>query len=174
MVHPGGVSVSETTQFAEIGIRSNFSFLEGASHPEELAVAAKRLELKGIGLADRNTVAGTVRVHLAAKEAKLPYHPGCRLDFSDATPDILAYPIDRPAWGRLCRLLSQGNLRADKKGTCELYEADLMEWGEGLMLVVTAEPEKHAEQLPDLLKRLKGRFPDQVYLALVPRYDGHA
>src|SRR5437868_11441424 len=101
--------MSLAPRFAEIGIRSNFSFLEGASHPEELAVAAKRLKLLGIGVADRNTVAGTVRMHLAAKEARLDYHPGARLDFSDDTPDILAYPIVRPAWGRLCRLLSHGN-----------------------------------------------------------------
>ncbi|MBL0371134.1 error-prone DNA polymerase [Rhizobium sp. KVB221] len=165
--------MSDGPQFAEIGIRSNFSFLEGASHPEELAVAAKRLGLMGIGIADRNTVAGTVRVHLAAKEARLPYHPGARLVFADETPDILAYPTDRPAWGRLCRLLSQGNLRANKKGTCEIYEADLMEWGEGILLVVMAEPQTNAEGLPNLLNRLKTRFPNQVYLALVPRYDGH-
>jgi len=165
--------VNDPAPFAEIGIRSNFSFLEGASHPEEIAVAAKRLGLMGIGVADRNTVAGTVRVHLAAREAKLPYHPGARLDFSDETPDILAYPVDRPAWGRLCRLLSQGNLRAASKGTCELYEADLMQWGEGLLLLVMAEPQKHGAGLPGLLKRLKTRFPSQVHLALVPRYDGH-
>jgi error-prone DNA polymerase len=67
--------MSAESGFAEIGIRSNFSFLEGASHPEELAVAAKRLGLLGIGVADRNTVAGTVRVHLAAKEAKRPSTP---------------------------------------------------------------------------------------------------
>ena len=164
--------MSDAPFFAEIGIRSNFSFLEGASHPEELAVAAKRLKLKGIGLADRNTVAGTVRMHLAAKEADISYHPGARLCFSDETPDILAYPIDRPAWGRLCRLLSQGNLRSGVKGTCEIYEADLMEWGEGLLLLVMAEPRKNAKQLPELLKKLEARFPDQVHLALVPRYDG--
>src|SRR5437870_1364918 len=100
-----------TPRFAEIGIRSNFSFLEGASHPEEFVVAALRLGLTGIGIADRNTVAGTVRMHVMAKEEGLSYHPGARLCFTDDTPDILAYPIDRPAWGRLCRLLSQGNLR---------------------------------------------------------------
>jgi error-prone DNA polymerase len=161
-----------TPRFAEIGIRSNFSFLEGASHPEEFVVAALRLGLTGIGLADRNTVAGTVRMHVMAKEEGLAYHPGARLSFTDDTPDILAYPIDRPAWGRLCRLLSQGNLRSGVKGTCELYEADLMEWGEGLLLVVTAEPQKHAEKLPALLHRLKERFSDQVHLALVPRYAG--
>ena len=165
--------MSAGPRFAEIGLRSNFSFLEGASHPEELVVAASRLGLMGIGVADRNTVAGTVRVHLAAKEAKLPYHPGARLSFSDQTPDILAYPIDRPAWGRLCRLLSQGNLRANSKGTCELYEADLIEWGEGLLFVIMAEPENNVEQLPSLLKRLREKFPDQIHLALVPRYDGH-
>jgi error-prone DNA polymerase len=164
--------MSDIPAYAEIGIRSNFSFLEGASHPEELAVAASRLGLRGIGLADRNTLAGTVRGHVAARAARLPYHPGARLDFSDATPDILAYPIDRPAWGRLCRLLSQGNLRANQKGRCELYEADLMEWGEGLLLVVMADAETAGERLPDLLGRLKQRFPDQVYLALVPRHDG--
>jgi error-prone DNA polymerase len=161
------------TRFAEIGLRSNFSFLEGASHPEEYAVAAKRLGLSGIGVADRNTVAGTVRVHLAAKEAKIPYHPGARLVFADETPDILAYPVDRDAWGRLCRLLSAGNLRANSKGTCELYEADLMEWGEGLMLAVMARPQRDAERLPALLGRLKARFGNHIHLALVPRYDGH-
>jgi error-prone DNA polymerase len=161
-----------TVRFAEIGIRSNFSFLDGASHPEEYAVAAQRLGYAGIGVADRNTLSGTVRVHLAAKEARLPYHPGARLVFSDATPDILAYPIDRAAWGRLCRLLSQGNLRANSKGTCDITEADLMEWGEGLQLAVMARPERHAQALPDLLARLARRFGDHVHLALVPRYDG--
>jgi error-prone DNA polymerase len=159
--------------FAEIGLRSNFSFLEGASHPEELAVAAKRLGLTGVGVADRNTVAGTVRMYLAAKEAKIPYHPGARLAFADETPDILAYPVDRPAWARLCRLLSQGNLRANQKGTCTLYEADLIEWGEGLLFAVLPRPGKDFKCLADLLKRLHARFPNQVHLALVPRYDGH-
>jgi len=158
------------TRFCELGLRSNFSFLEGASHPEELAVAAHRLGLAGIGLADRNTVAGVVRMYSAAKEAELPYSPGARLCFADATPDIAAYPRDRAAWGRLCRLLSLGNKRGGK-ANCQIYEADLIEWGEGLMLMVIAE-DRHMAALPDLLTRLKATFGDCLHLALAPRHDG--
>lgn len=157
-------------RFCELGLRSNFSFLEGASHPEELAVAASRLGLSGIGLADRNTVAGVVRLHIAAREASLPYHPGARLSFADATPDILAYPRDRRAWGRLCRLLSLGNQRGGK-ANCLLHEADLLEWGEGMMLAVMPDLADF-ERLPDLLSRLRTAFADHVHLALTPRYDG--
>jgi error-prone DNA polymerase len=161
--------------YVEIGVRSNFSFLEGASHPEELAVAARRLGLAGLGLADRNTLAGVVRLHQAAREAKLAYRPGARLVFADGTPDMLAYPKDRAAWGRLCRLLSLGNLRSEK-GSCTLYEADLLAWGEGLMLVVMpgrlAMPAEQ-EALAALLSRLGEAFGDHLHLGLTPRYDGH-
>jgi error-prone DNA polymerase len=157
-------------RFCELGLRSNFSFLEGASHPEEIAVAASRLGLSGIGLADRNTVAGVVRLHLAAREASLPYHPGARLSFADATPDILAYPRDRRAWGRLCRLLSLGNQRGGK-ANCLLHEADLLDWGEGMMLAVMPGLADF-ERLPDLLNRLREAFADHVHLGLTPRYDG--
>ena len=69
------------------------------------------------------------------KELALAYHPGARLVFADGTPDILAYPRDRPAWGRLCRLLTRGNLRAEK-GECILYLEDLLEHIDGLELIV--------------------------------------
>jgi error-prone DNA polymerase len=127
----------ETPFYAEFSTRSNFSFLEGASHPEELAVTAMRLGHGALGLADRNTVAGVVRAHMAAKEARLAYHPGSRLEFSDGTPDVTAYPRDRAAWGRLCRLLTTGNLRGEK-GAADLRLEDLLEWGEGLNLIVMA------------------------------------
>ena len=100
--------------YAEFAIQSNFSFLRGASRPEELAVTASRLGLSAIGLADRNTVAGVVRAWQQSKVAKLPYHPGCRLVFSDGTPDILAYPQDRQGWGHLCRMLTEANERGEK------------------------------------------------------------
>src|SRR5262245_33170341 len=87
--------------YAEFAVQSNFSFLRGASKPEELAVTAKMLGLSALGLADRNTVAGVVRAWQQAKEAKIDYHAGCRLVFSDGTPDILAYPQDRPGRGQL-------------------------------------------------------------------------
>jgi error-prone DNA polymerase len=124
-------------RYFEFAVASNFSFLRGASHPEELMLQAAHIGLDGIGLCDRNSVAGVVRAHLIKreKELALAYHPGARLVFADGTPDILAYPRDRPAWGRLCRLLTRGNLRA-QKGDCILYLNDLLEHNEGLELVV--------------------------------------
>src|SRR5215475_14352501 len=109
-------------RFIEFAVASNFSFLRGASHPEELMVQAAHIGLAGLGLCDRNSVAGVVRAHLAKHEQNLSlhYHPGARLVFADGTPDILAYPRDRSAWGHLCRLLTRGNLRAEK-GECILY-----------------------------------------------------
>ncbi len=124
-------------RYAEFAVASNFSFLRGASHPEELIAQAEALGLSGMGLCDRNSVAGVVRAHVAKRETGLTlwYHPGARLVFCDGTPDILAYPRDRPAWGRLCRLLTRGNLRA-KKGECLLHRDDLFDFLEGLELVV--------------------------------------
>ncbi|HEY7248709.1 MAG TPA: error-prone DNA polymerase [Xanthobacteraceae bacterium] len=124
-------------QYFEFAVASNFSFLRGASHPEELMLQAAHIGLAGIGLCDRNSIAGTVRAHLIKREKglTLAYHPGARLVFADGTPDILAYPRDRPAWGRLCRLLTRGNLRAEK-GECILYLDDLLEHIEGLELIV--------------------------------------
>ena len=98
-------------RYIEFATASNFSFLRGASHPEELMAQAARVGLAGLGLTDRNSVAGVVRAHLAKREQHLPliYHPGARLVFADGTtPDILAYPRDRAAWARLMRLLSLG------------------------------------------------------------------
>ena len=125
------------TRYLEFAVASNFSFLRGASHPEELMLQAAHIGLDGIGLTDRNSVAGVVRAHLIKRERELTlrYHPGARLVFADGTPDILAYPRDRPGWGRLCRLLTRGNLRADK-GECILLLDDLLEHIDGLELIV--------------------------------------
>ena len=126
------------TRYAEIAVTTNFSFLRGASHPSEYAAAATVLGLSAIGIADRNTLAGVVRLYDALeqiKEGKPKLLVGVRLVFADGTPDILAYPTDRVAYGRLCRLLSQGKLRAPK-GDCILSLDDLLEWQEGLLLVV--------------------------------------
>jgi DNA polymerase III alpha subunit len=125
------------TAYSEFAVASNFSFLRGASHPEELMLQAAQIGLAGLGLCDRNSVAGVVRAHLVKREQNLSlrYHPGARLVFADGTPDILAYPRDRPAWGRLCRLLTRGNLRAEK-GDCLLELADLLDHSDGLELVL--------------------------------------
>src|SRR5690606_24506981 len=119
--------------FAELAVTTNFSFLRGASHPEELVGQAAALRLAGIGVCDRNSVAGVVRAHVAAKEFGLRFVPGCRLCFDDGTPDVLAWPRDRTAFGRLTRLLTIGNRRA-AKGKCLLALDDLLAWGEGMVL----------------------------------------
>ena len=131
--------------FAELAATTNFSFLEGASHPHEMVATALALGHTGIGIADRNTVAGVVRAHVALREAIAAAEApidfklivGTRLVFVDGVPDIIAYPTDRRAWGRLCRLLTIGNLRA-KKGDCHLFFDDLIEWGAGMVFVVLA------------------------------------
>ena len=121
--------------YAELAITTNFSFLHGVSHGEELVEHAKELGLAGLGVADRNSVAGVVRAHLAAKEMGLKFAPGARLVFADDTPDILAYPQDRAAWGRLTRLLTVGKRRAEKS-QCLLNRDDLMAHIGGLNLIV--------------------------------------
>src|SRR4051812_34876178 len=126
--------------YAELLAASNFSFLRGASHPEELAATASVLGLAGFSIADRNTLAGIVRGHLAAQTTGARYVVGCRLAFRDGTPDIAVWPTDRAAYGRLCRLLTTGNLRT-KKGECHLDFADLLEWGTGMELAVL--PSRH-------------------------------
>ena len=129
------------TAFAEIGVTTNFSFLRGASHPKEFVAQAVGYGYAAIGIADRNTLAGVVRAFAAHEELKeqtdvLPkLLIGARLVFVDGTPDILVYPTDRKAYGRLCRLLSEGKLRAPK-GECLLTLADLLKWQDGLLLVV--------------------------------------
>jgi error-prone DNA polymerase len=130
--------------YAELAVTTNFSFLRGGSHPEELVTRARELGLAGIGIADRNSVAGVVRAHTAARpqdegEPQRPFRiaVGTRLVFADNTPDILAYPQDRAAWGRLTRLLTVGKSRAEK-GDCILFLDDLIEHGTGLNLVGNA------------------------------------
>ena len=132
--------------YAELQAVSNFSFLRGASHAGELVEEAARLGLAAIGIADRNTLAGAVRAHVAAKAAGLRLLPGARLDM---TPDLrsgppsdmggaislLCYPRDRAAWGRLCRLLTLGQRRA-AKGDCILHLDDVTAHAEGQLLIV--------------------------------------
>ena len=124
--------------YAELQALSAFSFREGASMPEELARRAAELELAAIGVADRNSLAGVVRAHMAAKQVGLRSLTGARLDLADG-PSLLAYPEGRPAYGRLSRLITVGRRRAPK-GECELYPADLLDHGDGLILLALPPP----------------------------------
>jgi len=112
------------TGFAEVGARSNYTLLEGASHPAELVATAKALGHAGIGVCDRNSLAGVVRAHVAAKEIGLPSIVGTRLVLDDGA-SYLAWPTDRDSYGRLTRLLSLGRMRAPK-GMCQIGREDLI------------------------------------------------
>ncbi len=104
------------TVFAELGALSNFTFLEGASHPREIVVAAHALGMPAIGIADRNSVAGLVRGMVAAEAVGMRFVPGIRLCLDD-TSEYLAWPTDRAAWGRLCRMLSEARMGGEKGET---------------------------------------------------------
>ncbi|HMJ30415.1 MAG TPA: error-prone DNA polymerase, partial [Xanthobacteraceae bacterium] len=153
-------------RYLEFAAASNFSFLRGASHPEELMKQAAHLGLAGLGLCDRNSVAGVVRAHLAKRvhELTLKYHPGARLVFADGTPDILVYPRDRAGWGRLTRLLTVGNLKA-KKGDCVLTLDELIAHSFGLELIAMGGNAA-------LLSRLRTTAPGRVRLAASMLYRG--
>jgi len=128
------------TGYAELAVTTNFSFLRGGSHPEECVGQALELGLKGLGIADRNSLAGVVRAHVVLREKKVNPSAfklaiGTRLVFCDGTPDMLVYPKNRAAYGRLTSLLTRGNLRAEKGG-CLLKREDLLDHASGLQLAV--------------------------------------
>jgi len=152
--------------YAELSAMSNFTFLKGASHAAELVARAKALGLSALAITDTNTFAGIVRGHVAAKDYDLRYVVGVRLCLSDA-PDILAYPQDRAAYGRLCRLLTLGKRRTTK-GQCVLSLADVLDWGEGSVLIVTGE----IDPTPTA-RALHAKFGANIFIGLAPRYDGY-
>ncbi len=119
--------------YAELAVTTNFSFLRGASHPQEMVARADELNLAAIGIADRNSFAGAVRAYDEAKKRKIKLLVGARLVTCDGF-EVLAYPTDRAAYGRLCRLLTAGNLKA-KKGECHLSFEDILAASEGQMLI---------------------------------------
>lgn len=152
--------------YAELAAATSYSFLRGASAPQAMVARALGLGLAGIGIADRNTVAGVVRAHVALRDAResaaaeglaLPEFRlavGARLAFADGTPDVLAYPATRHGWGRLTRLLTTGNRRV-KKGDCLLRLPDLLDHIEDLLLI--ALPGADAALLATLGEAAPGR-----------------
>jgi error-prone DNA polymerase len=163
-----------SSPYAELQVTSNFSFLRGASHPAELVLQARELGLGAIAIADRNTLAGIVRAHVAAREASLRLVVGARLDFTDAA-SVLAFPTDRAAYGRLAQLLTDGKRRA-KKGECRLTLSDLLALGEGQRLValppMALAPERPGAAFKAELEALAARFPGSVSLAAHHLYRG--
>ncbi|MGE0260009.1 MAG: PHP domain-containing protein, partial [Alphaproteobacteria bacterium] len=146
--------------YAELQVTSNFSFLRGASHPDELVVTAAALGHAAIAITDRNSFAGIVRAHHAAKTVGIRLVVGVRLDLRDGT-SLLAYPRDRAAYGRLTQLLTLGKRRA-VKGECRLDYADVVAHGEG-QLIIVLPPEDRLSGSP-----LLGSFPDTPSLGPPP------
>ncbi|WP_316168151.1 MULTISPECIES: error-prone DNA polymerase [unclassified Bradyrhizobium] len=167
-------------EYAEIGITTNFSFLRGGSHPQDYVQQAAIYGLKAIGIADRNTLAGIVRAYAELDNDKLPYRPkllyGARIVFTCGTPDILVYPRDRAAYGRLCQLLTRGKRGDDtdkvEKGACYLAFDDLLEFAEGQLLVVMPPHRFEEAGLRKVLVRLQESQAEGVWLAASLLYRG--
>jgi len=166
-----------TPAYAEIGITTNFSFLRGGSDPRDYVHQASDLRLPVIGIADHNTLAGVVRAYKELDNPNVKYRPrlliGSRLVFMDDTPDILVYPGDRAAYGRLCQLLTRGK-RGDgtAKGECHLRLDDLLEFAEGQLLVVMLPHRFEAAKALEVLDRLQRSLADGVWLAASLLYRG--
>ena len=164
-------AIPDKTGYAELQVSSNFSFLRGASHAEELVLSAATKGLHAIAITDRNSLAGVVRGHSAHAHYKdrLNYVVGCRIDPVDA-PSLLCYPTDRAAYARLCRLLTVGKRRAPK-GSCEIYLSDILDHAEGqLFIVVPPQVPDDAFRLE--LVRLQGHFAGKIWLAVGRFMDG--
>jgi len=162
-------------KYAELQVTSNFSFLRGGSHPEELAEHAATLGYDAIAITDRNSLAGIVRAHIVAKKFNLKFIPACRLDLLDG-PSLLAYPTDREAYGRLSALLTLGNLRAEK-GECHLYRADVYSHCEGMIFI--AVPPDSLNNRFDFdtdfkaaMAEYKSIFGSSLYIAAIRSYTG--
>jgi error-prone DNA polymerase len=161
--------------YSELQITTNFSFLRGASHPEELVQQAISLGYNEIAITDRNSLAGIVRAYSAAKKTSLRIIPACRLDLMDG-PSLLVYPTDKEAWSKLSNLLTKGNLRAEK-GKCNLYKADVYDHVKGMKWIVIP-PHKMDGQFqfdPAFKKQIREYrevFGTDLYLAASKTYNG--
>jgi error-prone DNA polymerase len=163
-------------EYTELQATSNFSFLRGASHPNELIDQAAAFGFKKIAITDRNTLAGIVRGHAAAKEKDIQIIPACRLDLLDG-PSLLAYPTDREAYGRLSALLTKGNLRAEK-GKCHLHKADVYEHAKGMLFTVVMPGilNRHFNFEDTFVKHIseyKEALSTQLYLSATRSYLGN-
>ena len=162
--------------YTELQVTSNFSFLRGGSHPDELVEQAALLGYDSIAIADRNTLAGVVRAHVAAKKKEIRLIIGCRLELLDGPP-LLAYPTDKDAYARLSGLLSTGNLRAEK-GQCHLYKSDVFQYAEGIKFIAIAPLSLNAlfdfeETFKAELREYKNCLGKALYLGMSRSYQAN-
>ncbi|MEM7442970.1 MAG: error-prone DNA polymerase [Pseudomonadota bacterium] len=158
------------TDYTELQVTSNFSFLRGGSHPDELMLAAAALGLKAIAVTDRNTLAGVVRAHTAAKRANVRLIPGCRLDLRDG-PSLLCLPTDRAAYGRLSRLLTLGKRRAEK-GECDLDLSDVYAHAKGQIFILIPPETWEDDDFSVEVTEIAGQLDAPCYLAAHTLYRG--
>jgi error-prone DNA polymerase len=161
--------------YTELQVTTNFSFLRGASHPEELVEYAAAIGYKEIAITDRNSLAGIVRGHTAAKKKGIKIIVGCRLDLLDGL-SLLAYPTNMKAYSLLCTLLTKGNLRAEK-GECHLYKKDVFEHSTGIKLIVIPpsglnEQFDFDDAFKKSLKEYTDAFGEHLYIASAKLYTG--
>ena len=156
--------------YAELAVTTNFSFLRGASHPQEMVERADELGLAAIGIADRNSFAGVVRGYREARDRKIKYLPGVRLVALDGF-EVLAYPTNRDAYGRLCLLLTDGNRRA-RKAECHISFAEIRAASAGQMLIALP-PKKLDAAFTGHLAELAEAAPKRVFLGAVHSYQGN-
>jgi len=157
-------------RYAELEVTTNFSFLHSASHAEEIARTAAALGLSAIAVTDRNTLAGVVRAHRAAKDAGIRLLVGARLDLQDA-PSLLCFPTDRTAYARLSQLITLGRRRASK-GECEIYLEDVFAHSGG-QLFISLPPDASGDDYATHLRHLRDIFARDIWLAARCRYNGN-
>lgn len=162
--------------YAELQTTTNFSFLRGGSHPEEMIAQAAALGYKAIAVTDRNTMAGVVRAYVAAKKHNIKLIPACRLDIQDG-PSLLAYPTNKDAYARLCALLSEGNLRTEK-GKCLLYKADVYRHAADSIFIVIPPDSLNAsfdfdEKFKASIKEYRDQLSAPLYISATRTYQAN-
>jgi error-prone DNA polymerase len=162
-------------QYTELQVTSNFSFLRGGSHPEELVAQAVALGYTEIAITDHNTLAGVVRAHTAAKASGIRIIVGCCLDLKDG-PSLLAYPTNLDGYSRLSHLLTTGNLRTEK-GQCELYKKDVYDHKEGILFAVIPHTKlnehfDYNDSFKQALEEYQQNLKGQLYLIATRLYRG--
>lgn len=164
-VRPPTHLAMSSPRYAELHCKTNFSFLEGASHPDELSLRAAELSLTALAVTDRNTLAGVVRAHGAAKDLGLKLIIGAEIHLQDAPP-VLLWTTDRASYGRLSRLITHGRRQAPK-GEFHLTLTELAEYAEGLLCGVLAGETLTSRTDKSLARRLapfRDIFADRGYL----------
>ena len=162
--------------YAELQVTSNYSFLRGASHPDEMVLQAATLGHTAIAITDHNTLAGVVRAHVAAKIHGIQLIVGTRLNLKDA-PSLICLPTNRAAYGRLSQLLTLGKRRTEK-GACHLFLEDILNGeifkGGKDQVVIALLPETSLDQtFTNHLLKLKNKFKKNLYLSVKNNYYGN-